>query len=323
MQRTQSRSKGPPVSSSLRQTCEKMGKKDEDCMMPSMLQLIIALATVAIIAAAETASAQTPAAGTTPAADAAAPAPAADAAVTTDCERYTSAIAGGIKDKALLEKSELRTIVNALPELALCGAVKADSDALCKLMQHGLDATECRAKQSTFHELRTNPKGRGFMFNDVQFESCNNFEPLKPYCKTFREAARAGDAGKCAGLGEVASMCKALITMDKSLCQAPKGGAFEGKDKSKPDSGTYAQDMAKDCVQQIEKMADYGKGLKALAESSSPIESELAKAALGQADACSSWAKAAMPKCTAALENAANVPGAKTAGKAAAPPAKK
>ena len=219
------------------------------------------------------------------------------AAWRSTCERYVAALSGDAKQHALLNAADVQDLAKRVPDLLTCSAVKDDSDAPCKLLGDEKAINSCRAQRSIFHELRTYPNGRAFMFNDVQFEDCGNFKALAPYCESFRAAARAGDASKCEALGELQSNCRAQITLDKSLCTAPKGENFQGHDKGS--SKTYGDNMAKDCESQVESMAIYTKGMKAVAESGSPLDRQLAKAALGEADACAPSAQAAMKTCIA------------------------
>ena len=223
-----------------------------------------------------------------------APAPDPEARA-ADCKRYVAALSGDPKEKALLNDVAVKELAREQVELLTCRAVKEDSEAPCKLLE-GKDAQDaiksCRAMRSIFHEIRTYPQGRAFMFNDIQFEGCRDFEPTASHCDRFRAAARAGDASKCDALGEFQSNCRALIKLDKSLCTAPKIEGLKG-----PDQDTDA--LRKDCERQVESMAIYAKGLKAVAESGSPLEQQVAKAALQEPDACDSFAAAAVKACIA------------------------
>jgi hypothetical protein len=173
--------------------------------------------------------------------------------------------------------------------------VKEDSDAPCKLLGDENAIRSCRATRSVFHELRAYPNGRAFMFNDVQFEDCKNFKPLAPYCEKYRAAARAGDAGKCDALGELQSNCRAAIKLDKSLCTAPKGEAFQGRDEGR--GLTFSDSIREDCQQQVESMTIYAQGLQAVADSGPARERQFAKAAQRQADACTPFSEAAATAC--------------------------
>ncbi|MGH9808977.1 MAG: hypothetical protein ACRD9W_17290, partial [Terriglobia bacterium] len=119
-----------------------------------------------------------------------------------------------------------------------------------------------------------------------------------------------------ASLGPFASNCQALVTLDKSLCRAPKGKEFDGHDAN--NSETYGESLAKDCVAQVEHMAYLAKGLKAAAESGPEDERGFAKAALGQADACTQYADAAKKACLAGAMP--TPPGASTTSSTAAAP---
>lgn len=222
------------------------------------------------------------------------PAPATER---SECERSIAALAGDPEEAALLKTRYVQDLARGQANLLTCRAVKDDSDEACKLLGDDDAIKSCRAMRSVFHELRENPRGRGFMFNDVQFEDCQRFEPLAPYCEKFRAAARTGDATQCDTLGEFQSNCRAAIKLDKSLCTAPKSKGFQGRDHEGGE--TYGEDIRKDCQRQVEKMAVYAKGLLAVAESGPPLERQLAKAALQQPDACTPLADAAAKACSA------------------------
>jgi len=232
---------------------------------------------------------------------------------TSDCERSVAALSGDPKENALLKAPDVQQLARGQAELLTCRAVKEDSDAACKLLGDWNAIKSCRAKRSIFHELRAYPNGRGFMFNDVQFEGCQDAKETASYCEQVRAAARAGDASKCDAVGEFQSNCRALVKLDKSLCTAPKVGRLEGHDKGR--SETYADDMRHDCERQVESMAIYAKGVQGVADSGSPLERQLAKAALGQSDACTPFADAAVKACNAT----ASQPEAPSRSESAAP----
>jgi hypothetical protein len=221
------------------------------------------------------------------------------AARRASCENIVAALSGESKHEALLKDPQVEALAKRVPDLLTCRAVKEDSDGPCKLLEDERAVRSCRAKQSTFHEWRAYPNGRAFMFNNVQFEDCGNFKPFAPYCEGFRAAARAGDASKCKAVGEFESLCRGLITLDKSLCSAPKGKDFQGRDQG--NSQTWADGVEKDCKRQIDGMALYAKGMKAVADSGTPLDRQLAKAALGQPDACAPSAEDAIKTCVANL----------------------
>jgi hypothetical protein len=249
---------------------------------------------------AESADVGTPAVSPPPGSETAGATPASTpdvAARRATCEEYVGALSGDPKRHALLESAEVQDLAKRTPDLLTCRAVKDDSDEPCKLLGDEKAIKSCRARRSIFHEWRAYPNGRAFMFNDVQFEDCRNFKAFEPYCEAFRAAARAGDASKCTAVGEFQSLCRALITLDKSLCSAPKGKEFQGRDKG--NSQTWAEEVAKDCERQVESMALYPKGMKAVADSGAPLDRQLAKAALGQPDACAPSVDHAIEACVA------------------------
>jgi hypothetical protein len=113
------------------------------------------------------------------------------------------------------------------------------------------------------------------MFPDFKYEMCRTDPKLAPFCDRLRQAARSGDPDECTGTGDQESGCRAALLLDESRC-----GKTEG------------------CKKAIEANRVFSKGLKALAESGPPRERALAKAALGDADACTSFAEAAVGVCS-------------------------
>jgi hypothetical protein len=225
------------------------------------------------------------------------------AAQSSDCKRSVAALSGDPKEQALLNAADVKDMAKGQGDLLTCRAVKEDSDAPCRLLGDESAIKSCRALRSIFHELREYPNGRAFMFNDVQFEECQNFPPLAAHCDQFRAAARAADASKCAALGDFQSNCRALILLDKSLCTPPKGDSLQAHDEGKKE--TYSDNLRKDCERQVQSMAIYAKGLQAVADSGPRLERQLAKAALRQQDACTPFATAAAKACNARAAEAA------------------
>lgn len=204
------------------------------------------------------------------------------------CEGYIATLTNRDQDPGLLDNPGIRAIARALPDLVICAAVVRDSDEPCNRLlpaEQGPGGA-CRHARSIFHELRTYPTGRSFMFDDLDWEGCYymNIGPTTA-CDAFRDALRSADAKKCAAAGDGQSICRAFVTLDKSLCRArgklKELGAEEG------------------CRKAIESRAFLAKGLKAVAESGPAREREFAKAALGQADACASFARTALEACIA------------------------
>jgi hypothetical protein len=213
-----------------------------------------------------------------------------------DCEKAVALLSSGQLDRGALS-SDAKTLAQDAPDLLTCRAVKDDSDAPCKVLTKDDAIAQCRETRSMFHEVRANPKGRGFMFSDVQAEECEKNPMLQQYCAQFRDAARAADASKCASLGALAPNCRALIALDKSLCHAPRGKEFDGHDAHGSD--TYGDKLAKGCIEQVQSRAYLAQGLKAVAESGPANQRGFAKAALGEPDACATYADAAVKACVA------------------------
>ncbi len=193
-----------------------------------------------------------------------------------------AALSGHAKDAAVLKSDEVRALAPRASELVTCGAVATDSDAPCQLLTTDSQIKDCRAMRSIFHELRTYPNGRSFMFDDVKLEECHADPRVASICDNFRKALRSGDASQCSAAGELQGVCRAFIKLDKSLCSA------QGKD---------SKEIVEDCKNTIDRKGFYAKGLKDLAESAPARERTLAKAALGQADACDSYMQAGTDTC--------------------------
>ena len=196
-------------------------------------------------------------------------------AAASPCEEYVAVLSGKKKDDALLADPKVRAFAAQSFDLVVCRAVATDSDASCAIVPEQKD--ECRYLRSVFHEMRTNPQGRAFMFPDAKYEMCMADPKYKPICDRLRDAFRSGDAKQCSGTGDQEIACRAAITLDKSLCA-----------KSEDPHG---------CNKAIEASAVFTKGLQALAASGPAREQALAKAALGEADACEAFARAAVGSC--------------------------
>src|SRR5262249_31080292 len=114
---------------------------------------------------------------------------------------------------------------------------------------------------------------------------------LQGLCDTLRDAVLSGDASKCASAGVLTSMCRAYIKLDASLCGVP------------PESRA-ANDLKKSltnaCKETLQSRKVFAQGLQALAASGAPRGRALAKAALGQPDACAAYAESAIQACLAA-----------------------
>ncbi len=242
------------------------------------------------------------------------------------CEAYVEALSGRSKDPELLRNREVQALALQVPDLVICGGVVRDSDAQwCKRLlppEHGPD-TECRLTQAVFHELHTYPQGRSFLFHELDWEECKAISSLPPtFCDALRQALRSGDPKSCAQTGDGQSLCRAYLGLDASLCRVqgkvgelelhvadfPRVKESEKEEEMEADlrklAGAGAREKPKvkwwleaACKDTIKSRAFLSKGLKAAAESGSPREREFAKAALGQADACASFAQAAMDAC--------------------------
>ncbi len=195
------------------------------------------------------------------------------------CAEYVDVLSGKKKDDALLKDPKVKAVAAQSLDLLLCLAVARDSDDPCALMpkdapQHG---QECRQTRAVFHELRTNPQGRSFMFPDSKYQACRTHPEIASICDRWRTAARSGDPNECTGMGEMETECRAELTLNDSLCaktQEPEG-----------------------CKKAIEANRVYAKGLKSVAESGPPRDRILAKAALGEQDACAPFVEAALGFC--------------------------
>jgi len=264
-----------------------------------------------------------PAAGPSPAA--AIPAPSR-----ADCERLARALAGADKDPELLKKAgaPAPSARTANADLVTCTAVLADSDEPCTRLDQE-NADNCRRDRAVFHELRTYPNGRSYMFDDRKFEECKQNGPMAPLCESLRNAFRSGDPGQCVLKGDFEAICRAAGDIDPSKCatEAPQlKKLLEGQcramvtlDESACDvAGPRHEEMAKQCRDDIKAGKAYGKNLKDLAKSGSPREKELAKAALKDAEACKTFTQSAV----AALlqKDAAPAAAAAAPGKTEAPP---
>jgi hypothetical protein len=239
----------------------------------------------------------------------------------TDCERYVAFLSGHGQDDALLDNPGVQALAQQSPDLTTCGAVLRDSDERCKRLlpaEHG-PSMLCRQMRAIFHELRTYPKGRSFMFDDLDWEQCQSISGLPPKaCDAFRDALRSADATKCAATGEGQSICRAFIRLDASLC-----GAMPGAQR-RLSEGTHAKSdkgfrFEEGCKKAIESKKFLAQGLNALAESGPPRERELAKAALGRDGACAAYVQPALQLCMGSP--AAPIPGTPgSPGPLAAPP---
>lgn len=240
------------------------------------------------------------------------------------CEGYVAVLSGKKQDKASMDNPTVRALAQQVPDLVSCGAVRLDSEALCMLLgtdpQQG-QTQQCLTQQGLFHELRAYPKKPSFFMTESEWRGCQD-SPLAPVCDTLRQALRSGDATKCALKDDFQSICRkqitdlneaqcrivgpwmkrvteakcrAMVTLDKAACQVEQADLKSGEfSKDMPE---FFKEAEGECKQKTEDRAFLGKGLNAIAESGPARERELAKAALGQADACAPFAQAAMDSC--------------------------
>jgi hypothetical protein len=182
--------------------------------------------------------------------------------------------------------------------------------------------------RSIFNEIRAYPNGRSFLFDEIDYQDFKGIPALAPYTDALRQALRSGDPNECAKTGDLKSMCRAYMALDKSLCRV--GGKLAEAQVELPDrkKGEPAKLKLKggletSCRRVIESRAFLAKGLNAVAESGPPREREFAKAALGQADACATFARQAVDLCAASAQGTAAgtpLPGTPMPGAAAPAP---
>jgi hypothetical protein len=238
----------------------------------------------------------------------------------TDCDQYVAALAG--RNPALLKDAGLAEFAPHAAELLTCLAVKNDSRATCDPLvetspsgekSYFAEARDCIFAQSIFHEARAYPKGTSFTFTEIEVQQCDDPKA----CAAVLEATRTGDEKKCAQLGPFQSICRAFVKLDASLCKV------EGKLPARQgDADAVESKVEEGCRTTIQSRKYLASGLQAVAKSGSGKEKALARAALGEADACKEYEKSALEKCVsitapaAAPDNAPEPP-----PPAAAPPA--
>lgn len=250
------------------------------------------------------------------------------------CEGSVAALKGKNKGSA---NAEARNLAKRVPELVICNAVASDSSTLCTdLLEAGNENTNhaipCLQMQAIFHELRAYPNGRGFMFDEIDWKGSREIPFVgEKVADALRTAARSGDVKNCAAAGDFQSICKALLTFDKSLCRIQ--GKLASADLSKqnfpkPDEGkkdSVQQMIERSCRDKIDERSFLAKGLQALAgaapaksdgrehettqRDSEPLldaqslmkRSEFAKAALDQPQACEPFEQLALKACAQGL----------------------
>ncbi len=261
--------------------------------------------------------------------EAAAPAPptpnveATASTARTACEGYVAVLSGKKQDKAALDDRAVQGLARQVPDLAACGAVARDSDELCMLLGPNAEqgqTKDCVLARELFHELRAYPNTHSFYMTEQEWSGCHG-SPFAPICDALRQALRSGDANKCVLTADFQSICRkqlseltesqcravgpamktametkcrAMVTVDKSVCHLKEADVKKFDFKGSED---FFKESEAECKRKTEDRALLGKGLRALAESGPPREREFAKAALGQTDACATYAKAAMDSC--------------------------
>jgi len=221
------------------------------------------------------------------------------------CESYVAVLSGRTKDPAMLNNAEFQQLSKDSASLLACGAVLSNSDDLCKrLMPNERGPSRvCPHMRGIFSELRTYPKGRGFMLADVDWEEIEPIRLLAPASfNALRDTLRSGDLSKCAQTGDLQSICQAYMTLDPSQCRvlgklADAEVQFPAPKKGDPAKVKIKAPFEENCRRTIESRKFLAGGLEELAKSGPPTERELAKAALGQADACASYVSAAVQSC--------------------------
>ncbi len=192
-----------------------------------------------------------------------------------DCETWTSAAQDGTgKGSSWPWPNAFET----MEPLVTCGAVALNSDAPCgELLED--PGVACATTVAMFQELRSEPKGRGFVFTAEDYEKCKGESAMAAHCDAIREAALSSDPDKCPA-GQMEGFCRALVSLDASLC---------AKIKDPPGAD-------KECRMQIARVAHYGGGIDGLKNGDEPMRS-YAKAATDGKSGCDGLAKAAADAC--------------------------
>jgi len=222
-----------------------------------------------------------------------------------NCDRWVEAVTGGKKDDANFGGTVLASVLHQAPGFVTCAAISKEDEDLCDL---AADTRQCREDFAIFREMRTNPKGRGFLIPADDYNDCKTQAEMSPFCDQMREAALAGDPNLCPA-GMMEAYCRAFISLDKSACRAL----------------TEPEGISEECLKQIERKGRYAVGLDALAESGSERDRAFANAALKHPGACAALAKKAGDVCARLVPKPVEViiPDATPASRPTARPDKK
>lgn len=194
------------------------------------------------------------------------------------CERLVAALSGRGGDVA---SPQAQGLARAVPELPVCGAILTGSKASCAAL--GDQQTACENRWFVFNSLRTKPTSRGFIFPEIQ--QCANDPRIAKYCDGLRAATESGDPDKCPK-GPVEATCRAAVSLDPALCD--RLGESERED---------AAERVRACKERIARFQPLTKGLEELATSGPEADRPLARAALGQKDACAAYETQALAIC--------------------------
>lgn len=254
-----------------------------------------------------------PPVGGTPRPVEAAPTPDATAAAAAQnaardaCEARARAVLGSEAATKAVKESDVLGLGRRSAELVICSAVLNDSADICKRYfpnEQGPSGA-CRQTQAIFHELRTEPKKRTFMFTEQDWQQCRGIKEAQGFCDGLRAALQSGNVDECTKAGDGEGICRAYMTLDKEKC-AVTGALAEvtfslpDRKEGEPESYKVGDIAAEDCRNRIDSRAFLAQGLEALAASGPKREQILARAALKQPDACAPRVEEAVADCLGA-----------------------
>lgn len=154
---------------------------------------------------------------------------------------------------------------------AICLAVSKDDPATCDSAADDRKE-DCQIEQMRFHELRHAREANKWRYTDIDLAQCIHHAATagknKGLCEDYAAAVRQQDPSRCPTLNvEGLNECPALAALDPARC--PSGKKHER------------------CIESVERFKLMASGgLKALAEQGSPSDKQLARAALGDKEAC-------------------------------------